>query len=159
VRNRGLASDDLDITNERTTEIHHISCGRDQRTRFKPEHLVYPVMLSINVRPRQSRREEREVGLTFNKDTSVTRPNGPAIELSSTSVFAPLTFERKLSESASPSVFARPRDSARAHRVQRVDQGLSPNLLKHGNIWTRFFILFQPGEVRDPLFVFGRVRC
>ena len=31
--------------------------------------------------------------LTFNRDTSVTRPNGPAIELSSTSVFAPLTLK------------------------------------------------------------------
>ena len=159
MRNKGLASDDLDITNERTTEVHHISCGRDQRTRFKPEHLVYPMVLSINVRPAQSHREERKTGLTFRRDTSVTRPNGPAIELSSTSVFAPLTFERKHSESASPSVFARPRDPAKAHRVQRVDQGLSPYLLKHGNVWTRFFILFQPGEVRDPLFVLGRVRC
>ena len=28
VRNGELASDDLDITNERTTEIHHIGCGR-----------------------------------------------------------------------------------------------------------------------------------
>ena len=96
-----------------------------------------------------------EVGLTFSRDTSVTRPNGPAIELSSTSVFAPLTFERK---SVSSFAFTQPRDVAEAHRVQRVDQSLSPNLLKHGNVWTGFFILFQSGEMRDPLFVLGRVR-
>ena len=100
----------------------------------------------------------RKVGLTFNRDTSVTKPNGPAIELSSTSVFAPLTFGRKLSKSAPLFVFERMRDPAEAHRVQRVDQGLSPNLLEHRNVWTRFFILFQPGEMGDPLVVLGRVR-
>lgn len=101
----------------------------------------------------------REARLTFSKDTSVTRPKGPVIELSSTSVFAPLTFRRKLSKSASPPVFARPRDPAEAHRVQRVDQCLSPNLLEHENVWSRFFVLFQPGKMRDPLLVIGRVRC
>ena len=59
MRNRGLASDDLDITNERTTEIYHISCGRSQRTRFEPEHLVYSMVLLTNVRPAQSHREEK----------------------------------------------------------------------------------------------------
>ena len=59
VRSRGLASDDLDIADERTAEIHHISCGGSQRTRFEPEHLVYSMMLSTNVRPAQSHREER----------------------------------------------------------------------------------------------------
>ena len=91
----GLTGDDLDTTNARMTDIHHICCGRSQRTRLEPEHLVYSLVLSTNIRPTQSCCEEREVGLTFGRDTSVTRPNGPAIELSSAGVFAPLNFEIK----------------------------------------------------------------
>ena len=85
-----LASDDLDVTDKRTTKIHHVSCCRSQGSGFEPEHFVHSVVLSIDIR---SRRSHRERGLTFNRDTSVTRPNGPAIELSSTSVFAPLTLK------------------------------------------------------------------
>lgn len=96
-----LASDDLDVANEGTTEIYYVGRCGSQGTRFEPEHFVYSMVLSTDVRPTRPT-VRREDGLTFNRDTSVTRPNGPAIVLSSTSVFAPLTFERALSQSASP---------------------------------------------------------
>jgi hypothetical protein len=41
-----LASDDLYIPNEGTTEIDHISCRGTQRSRFEPKHFVYSMMLS-----------------------------------------------------------------------------------------------------------------
>ena len=53
----GLASDDLDVANERTTKIHHVGCCRGQRTGFEPKHLVYSMVLSTGVRPTQSNRE------------------------------------------------------------------------------------------------------
>ena len=46
----GLACDDLDVANERTTEINNISRRRSQRTGFEPEHLIYSMVLSTNVR-------------------------------------------------------------------------------------------------------------
>ena len=57
----GLASDDLDITNERTAKIHHIGCCGSQRTRFEPEHLVHSMVLSTVVRPVQSQREGEDL--------------------------------------------------------------------------------------------------
>lgn len=56
---QGLASDDLDITNERATKIHHIGRCRSQGTGFEPEHFVYSVVLSTDVRPAQSHCEGR----------------------------------------------------------------------------------------------------
>src|SRR5271170_7034175 len=85
----GYTSDDLDIFDQRPTEINDVRCRRRQWSRFEPEHLIHAMMLHMNFSNRA--RNQIPVSTTFRSATSVTNPSGPAREGSRTSVLAPFT--------------------------------------------------------------------
>jgi len=57
--NGKLTGDDLDVANERATEVHHVGRRRSQRTGFEPEHIIYSMVLPTNVRSALSHAKER----------------------------------------------------------------------------------------------------